>query len=91
MNRQKISSFSEGPSKNGPRLMQTSKARSMKIDTTRRKTAQIAKLEIELQEKLSLATRLEKENDELQRKERILRAQVSRKINLDMMMVYLSS
>lgn len=45
-------------------------------DTTRRRVAEIARLEQELAQKLSLASDLERQNDELQRKEALLKAQV---------------
>ena len=53
--------------------------RRQKLDTTRRKTARIAKLEQEMAERLRLVESLEAEKEELQRKERLLKLQVRRK------------
>jgi len=51
--------------------------RSSNWDTTRRKHEEIARLEEELKEKLVVAEKLQHEQHELQRKERLLRLQVA--------------
>lgn len=51
-------------------------------DTTRRKVAEIARLEEQLRDKLNLASGLERQNDELQRKERLLKLQVKRRMRV---------